>query len=91
MLVNMLVVMFFTSCVPMPVYQELKRKLSASQEERNFLKKSLKDCETENKKLTETPPPVRKPIDKEELEEIKRKAFEEVDQNYKLRTRRIKQ
>lgn len=75
-----------TSCVPVPVYKELQKKISASQKERNDLRKQLNQCEEQNKNLTgklnEKPLPVRQPIDQVELEAIKKQALEEVKKKY---------
>ena len=76
-------------CVPPLQYEAVKKELSASQEERNALKKKLNQCEAQNKKLAEEiRSPIKKTIEPKELEEIKKKAFDETDKKYRIRIQR---
>lgn len=83
-----------TGCVPIPVYQELQKKMSSVQEEKNNLKKKLEQCEGKIKKLQEDmkmEPPKQtinqKPLAPSELEEIKRKALDDTEKRFQLRIR----
>lgn len=90
-----------TGCVPLPVHQELQKKLSVRNAQANNQVKELEKCEAENRELKkalkerpvqviERPVLNKEPIKQEELEEIKKKALEDAERRFKLRMRNSK-
>lgn len=80
-------------CVPLPIYQEQQKKLSAALADRNALTQDILTCEKQNKRLIEalkSRPRVmtKDPIDQKELDEIKKKALEDAERRFKLRMRK---
>jgi len=83
---------FLTGCVPMPVYEQLQKKISTVESEKNTLKKELDQCGEKNTKLTNelkaSKLPVKNVIDSDQLDEIKKRSLGEAEERYKLRIKR---
>jgi len=83
-----LLLVILMGCVPLGLHE---KRLSAINAERNVLRKKLNECE--GKPKIHAPVQIqiqsRPTIDQAELEQIKKKALEEAEQNYKLRMNRI--
>ena len=83
---------FLMGCVPMVQYEKLEKNLSATKAQRDTLKKRIISCEETIKGLKEAQKIVPKTaINDAELEEIKKKAFEEAEKKYQERINRLGQ
>ncbi len=82
----------FSGCVPLPIYEELQKKVSAVEADKNILKKKAYACADQNRKLAEelkaAKLPVKNPIDKSELDEIKKQSLREAEKGYRDRVKR---
>ena len=90
---------FAVGCVPLPVHQELQKKLSAVSYDRNALTRNLRKCERQNKHLIdalkakpttiiERSVPGKEPLKPEELDAIKKKALDNAERSFKERMRK---
>ncbi len=83
-------------CVPLIQYQSLEKRLSGAMAERNEMTKDLAVCGERNRQLVDAlkAKPLARPavekIDRDELEEMKKKAYEETEHKYQLRMNKWK-
>lgn len=80
-----LLLAWLIGCVPIPIYQENQKKVSALQAQLNLARKRLEECEGQNKNLKSQPKPspVKIVIEQDELNEIKKKSLEEAERKSK--------
>lgn len=88
------VLLIICGCKTVPVYRydALERKLNETIAAKNDMKKRAESCEDHNRQLIKTlrAVPIQTPIEPTELEEIKKKAFEEAENKYRIRIKRKK-
>ncbi len=79
-------------CVTLQEYQQLQIKVGRMENEKTYLQSELHNCREETERLRDNSkktlsPPVKKDIEKSDLDEIKKKALEEAEQKFQDRVK----